>query len=95
MDKICWRYIAHVLDPGFITLVTKKSLKIWPTYLSWQGSTCIRMYKTLGLPSDTREINETAKCDGEKSETAKCGVYPCNSSTQEPKARGSGDAIFG
>lgn len=22
------------------------------------------MYKTLGLPSDTREINETAKCDG-------------------------------
>lgn len=24
------------------------------------------MYKTLGLPSDTREINETAKCDGKK-----------------------------
>ena len=24
MDKIGWRYIAHVLDPGFITPVTKK-----------------------------------------------------------------------
>jgi hypothetical protein len=44
--------------------------------------------------------NETAKCDRKKmkqpsvigkNEIAKCGMYPCNSSTKEAEARGSRD----